>query len=66
MKLYGTDSCTECKQARKLMEDMRCEFLYIDVAQIIGYRGQIPRLVSDDETNILGFGKIARYLRGIK
>lgn len=63
MKLYGTDSCTECKLARKLMTDMNIEFQYIDVAQIIGYKGQIPRLILDDGTEIMGFGKVARYLR---
>lgn len=62
MRLYGTDLCTECKIARMLLKKNNIEYVWIDVYTIPGFEGDVPLLVLDDGSEIVGLGNIKRTL----
>jgi len=62
MRLYGTDICPDCKIAKMLLEKNNIEYVWIDVYTIAGFEGEIPLLVLDDGSNIVGVGNIRRAL----
>jgi len=73
MKLYGTDVCTDCIMAKKLLEKNNQSYDWIDVSNIPDFEGEIPRLEIDDvplisidnKQVVVGLGGITKYLRGL-
>ena len=64
MRLYGTESCTGCKQAIKVLnENGYGMYEYINVAQIPGFVGEIPRLECDDGQIFVGLPAIVHAAR---
>jgi hypothetical protein len=63
MKLYGAASCTSCGQARTLLGRTPLDWMYIDVATIQGFQGEIPMLELEDGTFRIGLGQIAQFIR---
>ncbi|GAG90221.1 unnamed protein product [marine sediment metagenome] len=62
MRLYGTDICPDCITAKMLLEKNNIEYVWIDVSTISGYNSEIPVLVLDDGSTIIGFRNIRRAL----
>ncbi len=62
LRLYGSDACTDCILAKKLLEGYGIEYEWIDVATITGFEGEIPRLIPDNGSIIIGLGKIKNYI----
>ena len=71
MKLYGTDACTDCIIARKLLEKYNQSYIWIDVSCSPDFEGEIPRLMIYDVSSssvdntliIVGLNRIAKYLK---
>ena len=71
MKLYGTDMCTDCILAKKLLKKYGIGFDWIDVSDIPDFEGEIPQLEInevpstsiDNKQVIVGYNNIAKYLR---
>lgn len=71
MRLYGTDACANCLLAKKLLEKYGIAYDWIDVSDIQGFEGEVPRLEIcdvpstsiDDKLVIVGYNDIAKYLR---
>lgn len=62
MRLYGTDICPDCITVKMLLEKNNIEYVWVDVSTIIGYNGEIPLLILDDGSNIIGMRNIRRTL----
>ena len=62
MILYGTDSCSSCKQAKKLLTMKHIPFEYVDVKGT-DFEGQIPALFIDNKQVLRGLGPINNYLK---
>jgi hypothetical protein len=62
--LYGSDSCTACKQARDMLGKTPIEWIYQDVNQMQGKKPfVIPQLELEDGRVLQGLGPIAQYVR---
>lgn len=61
IELWGVESCIACKQATMLLEKANFKFKYVSVENT-GFEGELPRLVFDDGTNIVGLGPIHRFI----
>jgi len=62
MRLYGTDVCPDCTTVKLLLEKNNVEYVWIDVSTIPVLSGEIPLLVLDDGSTIIGLGNIRRKL----
>lgn len=62
MRLYGTDICPDCITAKMLLEKNNIEYVWIDVSTIPGFDSEIPLLVLDDGSTVIGFVNIRRKL----
>lgn len=62
MRLYGTDICPDCITAKMLLEKNNIEYTWIDVYTIPGFEGEIPLLVLDDGSTVIGIRNIRRAL----
>jgi len=64
MILYGSETCTACRQARMLLEKTNHEWQYIDVQTLHpSYEGEIPLLVLEDGREYVGLGEINNFLK---
>lgn len=61
--LYGSGTCTGCKQALLLLNMTPIEFQYVDISKLQGYVGEIPALQLEDGSFIIGLGQITNYIR---
>jgi len=74
MNLYGTDACTDCIIARRLLEKYNQSYVWVDVSVSPGFEGEIPRLVIcdvsstsvDNKLVIVSLNSIAKYLKECK
>ena len=62
IELWGSDACPSCKQAVMLISKIPIEWKYVDVA-VTNFEGEIPRLILEDGTHIVGLGPINNYLK---
>lgn len=62
MRLYGNDICPVCTTIKMLLEKNNIEYVWIDVSTISGYRGEIPLLLLDDGSTVVGLGNMRRAL----
>lgn len=62
MILYGTDTCSSCKQAKKLLTMKKIPFEYVDINDT-DFEGQIPALFLDNKQILRGLGEINNYLK---
>jgi len=64
IKLYGTDACTSCRQAKMILERNNIAYIWVDVSKKPGFEGNIPQLQIND-TRIFGLGEISEYIKNI-
>lgn len=71
MKLYGSNSCTDCIIAKKLLKKYKQNYEWVDVSTIPNFEGMIPQLEVDEivplkegDNRIIGLNEISKYLKG--
>ena len=62
IEIWGADSCPSCKQALALLLRALIEFRYVDVSKT-DFEGEIPRIILEDGTHIIGLGPINNYIK---
>jgi glutaredoxin len=62
IELLGSDTCPSCKQAQMLLSKTPMPYKYVDVATI-NFEGEIPRLILEDKTELVGLGQINTYIK---
>jgi glutaredoxin-related protein len=60
--LYGSETCSACKLAMTLLGRTPIDWQYVDVRSI-NYQGEIPVLILEDGTMIVGLGQINNYVK---
>lgn len=63
--LYGSDTCTACRQAVTLLGQTWIDWIYVDVNTLEApYDGEIPVLISEEGQIIArGLGGINQYIK---
>ena len=62
LRLYGNDACPDCKIAKMLFKKYSIPYELVDVSTIEGFEGDIPKLVLDNGSVIVGLGRIKKHL----
>lgn len=62
IQLWGNEACTTCRQAVNYLSKTPITWEYVDVAKT-KFEGEIPRLVLEDGTHIVGFPKIIKKVK---
>lgn len=62
MRLFGTDACLDCKLAKMLFKGYNIPYDWVDVSTLEGFEGDIPQLILDNGSAIIGLGRIKKHL----
>jgi len=62
IQLWGNEACTTCRQAADYLAKTPIDWMYVDVATI-KFDGEIPRLVLENGTHIIGFPRIIQKVK---
>ena len=62
IELWGNDTCADCNYVRNFLDMTQFIYRYVDVATI-QFEGDIPRLILEDGTVIIGPDPIINYVK---
>lgn len=62
IELWGADNCEACVEAKQFLGRTPVEWRYVDVS-ITKFEGEIPRIILEDKTQIIGLPAIKQYVQ---